>query len=321
MASLYDPHELRTETQQALTELRKLEAAPDPGTADERERTLTRMSGLVSKVKTNQARRASIRQAREYDALSQSIRQDRAMRKAAEEHERKAAELRAQRAAALEALHLLEHQLPLPKGPRYVAERLTQAEGEALLSIARRLQDGKTLNRRQQARLDDLVDKAAGEPRMSGRLRADEQAKEQAAKAAEETRRAALKQRPAPPPGSLILPSFLSDWLLSTKPGSLDPLKLGVLCSVALGLENHRPTLAGAHIETDPDGEAVMVVDSSTLRTALPGWSQTVGEAISYLARNRLIEIEYEGTSARIKAGARLRTLYRTTEGGNTDGA
>ena len=89
---------------------------------------------------------------------------------------------------------------------------------------------------------------------------------------------------------------------MSTKPGSLDQHKLSVLCSVALGLENHRPTLAGARIETGPDGEAVMVVDSSTLRTIFGGWSESVGEAIRYLARNRLLEIEYEGGSGRIRA-------------------
>lgn len=302
MTSLHDSHELLADTQHALSELAKLEEAPYPKTVAEREKTLTRMSGLVAKVKTNQARRAQIRQAREHDAFTQNIRHDRAMRKAGEEQARRDAELKKQRAAALEALHMLEHQLPLPKGPRYVAARLTQNEGETLLSIARRLEDGKTLNRRQQARLDNLVDKASEEPGLCARLRADEQAKEQAAKAAEKARRAALKQRPAPPPGSLILPPYLSDWLLSTKPGSLDQHKLSVLCSVALGLENHRPTLAGAHIETGPDGEAVMVVDSSTLRTIFGGWSESVGEAIRYLARNRLLEIEYEGGSGRIRA-------------------
>ena len=56
----------------------------------------------------------------------------------------------------------------------------------------------------------------------------------------------------------------------------------------------------------------MLVVSSSTLRTVPPGGSQSVYDAISYLASNGFIEIERDGASVRISAGPKLRKLYGT---------
>ena len=131
MASLHDSHELLAETQQALSELassrrRRSRTIAGGRNGQPNERPCREGQGQPGPSGTDSAGPRTRCVHTEHPA-------DRAMRKAGEEQERKDAELRKQRAAALEALQMLDRPLPLPKGPRYVAARLTQNEGDAAL--------------------------------------------------------------------------------------------------------------------------------------------------------------------------------------------
>ena len=87
----------------------------------------------------------------------------------------------------------------------------------------------------------------------------------------------------------------------------------------SLGLESHRPTLDVALVETGPNGEAVMVIPSSTLRLILNALVGVDSEAIT-LPRDETSSSNRRGRSARISADEPLRALYGTTKGGETDG-
>ena len=201
MTSLHDSHELLADTQHALSELAKLEEAPYPKTVAEPEKTLTRMSGLVAKVKTNQARRAQIRQAREHDAFTQNIRPDRAMRKAGEEQARRDAELKQAAGRRARSAPLLEHHVAAAQGAA-LCRRQPDPERRRDAALDRPPpDDSKTLNRRQQARLDNLVDKASDQPGLCARLRTESRPRSRRRRRPNRQRRAGAQATSGPAAG------------------------------------------------------------------------------------------------------------------------
>lgn len=216
-----------------------------------------------------------------------------------------------QRAKTREALQLVGFNTDI------ALERLTEGEGAELLGLARALRGSKGLDDEGHARYEALICQVAGDPDWFERPRREAALQAKQAALAEQARIASLPQRPAPPPGSVVIPRYMVNWLTSRKDGSLDAVTLGTLAGVVGGLENRLPTLHGARIE-EVDGEPVMVVPAGTLRFPGGDGSLAVARAIEYLKENELLRVERGPDGLRIAVGERMKKLY--AEGGESNG-
>jgi hypothetical protein len=112
---------------------------------------------------------------------------------------------------------------------------------------------------------------------------------------------------------------LLLDWVVDRAEGSCDQFKLGALAAILPGLQNRGPTLAGARIEENGDGEIFMVAPSTPLRVDARDGSLDTSRAIDYLAKNKLLEITRTPSGELcIGLGARVKKL--NAEGGEENG-
>jgi hypothetical protein len=284
----------------------KLDAAKVVGSG-RADATLAELADAGDAIKRLSAERDRRERAKQGDSILQGIRQARAIR---EQDDARAAQ-KTERAAALEGLHL---RTP-PRGPHYVAARLTQSEGEQLLALAQRWDEAGTLPAKDEARWEQLVCKAGDDPHIFEREREEKALRQTEERLRDQARQDSLRQRPAAPPGTALLPGFLAAWVTDRSEGGLDVERLGILAAVLLGLENRVPTVAGSRIEDGPDGEPVMVGATDPLRVDPRDGSLTTQEAFSFLFENRLLRRERVDGELCITAGERIRNLYAPKEG------
>jgi hypothetical protein len=169
--------------------------------------------------------------------------------------------------------------------------------------------DPHSLSKRDRARYEQLVEKAADQPGLFQRRR-DEIAAEKHKAQAGRLHREMLARRPQPEPGSVALPSYLTDWLLDNSDGGFTAQHLGVLTTLMFVFAAREPRLIAKAPLEDADGVPMVVVEEAAARgvwLAAAAGGDDIRGALGWLRLNDWLVTENNRGVCRIQPGSNMR--------------
>lgn len=204
---------------------------------------------------------------------------------------------------------LLDFGHPELRGRGLSSALLSPDEGKELLALVE-ARIGGELSGRKLGRYRKLVGKAAGDPDLFDKARAEREAAEAEAAEAERVRLAAIPERSYRGRGGCYLPSYLFGWLTDNRDGSFTVTDLGVLALIWLAIEQGEPVFVGAEMI-----DGAIVLDGAhgfQLRAGIGDdctGASRIRDSVRYLADNDWLTITPGAGQTRIELGPRARKL------------